>query len=531
MASDLTIIPGRGLPVADRLRGIANQPIVRRSLPMLGLSGVGLAAVLAWMAIASPAQKPLFASLADGDKAAVAAALDVAGVKYRIDGDSGALDVSQDDYHRARMLLAGQGLPKSAPSASATLDALPMGASHALEGERLRSARETDLARTVEAIDAVESAKIHLAVEPPSLFVRDRVKSSASVMVKLSSGRTLSEAQVQAIVHLVASSVNGLNADDVAVVDQSGHLLSADMSDPLAAEAARQIGVQTMIETRYRDAVARLLTPVVGADAFTAEIHADLNFDERQATRETYPESDRALRQEQSHWTSADNALPAVGIPGALSNTPPPASTVSTTPPVVAQPGVMPARTSEESTRSFELGREVSVSRTASGQVRRLSVAVALKDGAKKRSAAELAALDGLIKGAVGFDQARGDTVIVTSRPFQTVIVDTPRWWEGEWVATAGRNVAAIVVIALLIFGIGRPLLKRRNAAAEARRTEVAGLIGSEIDSAVPHVTLDMIEATPSYADRVALVRDFVRANPARAALVVRNLVKEAADA
>jgi flagellar M-ring protein FliF len=531
MATDLTIIPARAQDAVAKLRGIVDQPSVRRSLPMLGLGGVGLAVVVAWMAIGAPAQKPLFPSLADGDKAAVAAALDVAGVKYKIDGDSGALDVSTDDYHRARMLLAGQGLPKSAPSASASLDALPMGASHALEGERLRSARETDLARTVEAIDGVETAKIHLAVEPPSLFVRDRVRSSASVMVKLTSGRTLSDAQVQAIVHLVASSVNGLNADDVAVVDQAGHLLSADMSDPLAAEAARQIDVQNKIEGRYRDALSRLLSPVVGADAFTAEVHADLNFDERQQTRETFPESDRALRQEQSHWTSADGAPPAVGIPGTMSNTPPPASTVSTAPPVATQPGATPPRTSEDSTRNFELGREVSVSRVASGQVRRLSVAVALKDGAKKRAPAELAALDGLVKGAIGFDAARGDTVIVTARPFQPVSVEILSWWEAPWVATAGRNLAAIAVIALLIFGVGRPLLKRRNAAAEACRVEIAGLIGTELENAVPNVTLDMIEATPSYAARVTLVRDFVRANPARAALVVRDLVKEPSNA
>jgi flagellar M-ring protein FliF len=531
MAGDLILPTSPGLQVIGKLRGIVGQPLIRRSLPMFGLLGVGVAVVLSWAIISSPAQKPLFPSLADGDKAAVAAALDVAGVKYRIDGDSGALDVSTDDYHRARMLLAGQGLPKSAPNGSTSLDALPIGASHALEGERLRGARETDLSRTVEAIDGVESAKIHLAVEQPSLFVRDRVKSSASVMVKLTSGRTLSEAQVQAIVHLVASSVNGLNADDVAVVDQAGHLLSTDRSDPIVAEAARQIDVQNRIEGRYRDALSRLLSPVVGADAFTAEVHADLNFDERQATRETFPESDRALREEQSHWTSAEGTPPAIGIPGTLSNTPPPASTISTTPPVPVQAGASSPRTSEDSTRRFELGREVSVSRVATGQIRRLSVAVALKEDAKKRSGVEIAALDALIKGTVGFDAGRGDVVIVTARPFQAVPIDTTAWWDAGWVATTGRNLAAIIVVALLIFGIGRPLLKRRVVAAEARRDEVAALIGTELDSGRPSVTLDMIEATPSYAARVSMVRDFVRANPARAALVVRNLVKDPAGA
>ncbi|AYJ85227.1 flagellar M-ring protein FliF (plasmid) [Sphingomonas paeninsulae] len=557
MATELisATIPGAGsLPGLVQLRSVIDQPLVRRSLPMLGLLGVALAAVFAWMAISAPAQRPLFTALADADKAGVAAALDTAGVKYKIDGDSGTLNVSGDDYHRARMLLAGQGLPKSAPTASASLDSLPMGASHALEGEHLRTARELDLARTVEAIDAVESAKIHLAVEPPSLFVRDRIKSSASVMVKLVNGRSLSDAQVQAVVHLVASSVSGLNADDVTVIDQAGHLLSLDMSNPLAAETARQLDVQNKVEARYRDAVMHILSPIVGPDGFTAEVHADLDFDEKQATREIYPESGRAVQLEQSHWTSATGEQPAVGIPGTLSNQPPPASSVTATPPASltpskagapvqpgtpttaaanaqsVQPGVTPpGRTSEDTSKSYELGREVSVSKTASGQVRRLSVAVALRDGPKKRSGVELAALDGLVKGAIGFDATRGDNVTVSARPFQVATVDKPAWYDNAWLPTIGRNVAAIIVVALLIFGVGRPLLKRRAAASAARLTEIGTLIGQELNNnTTTGVTLDMIESTPSYADRVALVRDFVRANPARAALVVRQLVSEA---
>ena len=526
----LTVMPAKvpslpASPVIDRLRALFDQPIVQRSLPMLALGGVAMAALLAWATISAPAQRPIFASLADSDKASVAAALDTANIPYKIDTASGTLSVSDGDYHKARMLLAGQGLPKSAPGATAALDAMPMGASHALEGERLRNARELDLARTIEAIEAVETAKIHLAVEPPSLFVRDRVKSSASVMVKLASGRTLSDAQVQAIVHLVASSVSGLHADNVSVVDQSGHLLSLDMSNPLAAEAARQLDVQNRVEGRYKAALAHLLGPLVGPDGFTAEVHADLDFDEKQATRETYPESDRALRQERSQWTSGENTQPAVGIPGTLANQPPPASTVSATAPVpAAQPGTTSGRISEDTSRSFELGREVSVSRSASGQVRRLSVAVALRDGAKKRGAAEIAAIDGLIKGAVGFDARRGDSVTVSARPFLAEVSTAPDWWKAEWLVAAGRNLGAIVIAALLIFGIGRPLLKRRAA---ANRAEAGAMIGQELADARSDVTLDMIESTPTYAARVALVRDFVRANPERATLVVRELVRE----
>ncbi len=524
----------RNPPVLGRARAMLDTPLTRRAAPFAVLAAIALASLLIWSVVSAPASRTLFNGLGDSDKAAVAAALDSAGIGYTLDPASGALDVAGGDFHRARLLLAGQGLPKAAPDGASTLDAMPLGASRALEGERLRSAREMDLARTIEAIDAVETAKVHLAVEAPSLFVRDRAKSTASVLVTLAQGRSLSQQQVQAIVNLVGSSIVGLNADDVSVVDQAGRLLSIDMSDPLAAEAARQFEVQSRIEARYRTAVSNLLGPMVGGDGFTVQVSADLNFDEKQATRETYPESDRAMRQERQQWTSNDGAPPpAVGIPGTLSNTPPPAATVTATPPPATAPaGVTPGRTSQDTSRTFELGREVSVSKTAAGQVRRLSVAVALKDGAKKRSAAELAAIDGLVKAAVGFDGQRGDQVTVTSRPFVDQTAPTPPWYEAEWLIPAGRNLGAVLAVAFFVFGIARPMLKRRAAAAEARRNEVHALIEGELALAPAQpVTLDMIEATPSYAARVALVRDFVRANPDRAAAVVRNLVKEGADA
>lgn len=310
--TDTSLIPaGVSTPVLTRLAGIAAQPAVRRSLPVIGAIAAMALAFLLWSLISAPAQRPLFATLDEADKSAVASALDSAAIAYKLDPDTGALTVGGGDYHRARMALAASGLPKAAPDAGAALDSLPMGASRAVEGERLRGSREADLARTIEAIDAVETAKVHLAIAEPSLFVRDQPRAAASVMVTLGRGRTLADAQVQAIVHLVASSVSGLSADAVAVVDQGGHLLSRDLSDPLAAEAARQIEVQAAVERRYRDALARLLTPMLGVEGFTAEVHADLSFDEKQATRESYAHpDDAALLDDVGLSVCADCAMP-----------------------------------------------------------------------------------------------------------------------------------------------------------------------------------------------------------------------------
>ena len=546
-----------------RLTGFMKQPAVAKSLPLLGLLGVVAAAGIAWMALREPPQRDLFRGLPDTDKSAVAQVLDQNGIPYGFD-NAGAMTVGEDDYFKAKMMLAAQGLPKSAPDGNSMIDSLPMGASRAVEGEKLRSAREMDLARTIEAIDSVETAKVHLAVEPPSVFLRDRSKPSASIMLRLANGRTLTDAQVSAIVHLVASSIPELSPDDISLVDQNGRLLSNNDGD---SGDDRQLAIQSRIEDRYRQSVIALLTPILGTGNFSTEVHAELNFAERQATRETYPQDEARLRAEQGTWASDPRGQgaggEAAGIPGALSNQAPVNPTVTQTNPngqavqqgaTAAQgatPGTPPnplMKTEETFNRSFELGREVSVTKDAIGTVRRLSVAVALDnqpDG-KARTPQEIAALEALVKGAVGFDQTRGDVVALSSRGFLKAEEAKPLWYEADWMAPLVRNVSALLVALLVIFGIGRPLLKRRAAAqqvavaggGDAEKPEGGQQLGREISSELSKqaiespdperpVTLDMISSTYDYAQRADLIRNFVKQDPDRAALVVRDLLKE----
>ncbi len=565
-APALTTAPsfGNGAKGVDALKarftGFIKQPAVAKSLPLLGLLGTVAVAGAAWLALREPPQRDLFRALPDTDKSAVAQILDQSGIKYDFD-NSGGMTVGEDDYFKAKMMLAAQGLPKSAPDGNSMIDSLPMGASRAVEGEKLRTAREMDLARTIEAIDSVETAKVHLAVEPPSVFLRERSKPSASVMLRLANGRTLTDAQVNAIVHLVASSIPELNPDDISLVDQNGRLLSNN--DGNAADD-RQLAVQGKIEDRYRQSVIALLTPILGTGNFSTEVHAELNFAERQATRETYPQDEARLRNETGTWASdprGQGTGEASGIPGALSNQAPVNPTVTQTNPngqavtqgqtaqgTQAAPGTPPnplMKTEETFNRSFELGREVSVTRDAIGTVKRLSVAVALDtapDG-KARTPQEIAALEALVKGAVGFDQARGDVVALSSRSFLKTAEVTPPWYEADWMSPLVRNVSALLVALLVIFGIGRPLLKRRAAAQDALAApspEEGQRIGREIsseitkqatvvspDGAAPKITLDMISSTYDYAQRADLIRNFVKQDPDRAALVVRDLLKE----
>ena len=204
------------------------------------------------------------------------------------------------------------------------ITSMPLGASRAVETERIRGAREQDLARTIEAIDVVQTARVHLAVQQPSVFVRERPNAAASVMLTLAAGRSLGDSQVQAIVNLVASSVPGLTPDGVSVIDQNGRLLSRTAGDGASGASERQLAAQNAVEDRYRRAIAAILTPIVGAENFTAEVHADIDFSEVQSTREGFPENQRALRSEEGQLSTEGGpgtpgvTAPAGGIPGAL---------------------------------------------------------------------------------------------------------------------------------------------------------------------------------------------------------------------
>ncbi|MFN7029498.1 MAG: flagellar basal-body MS-ring/collar protein FliF [Sphingopyxis sp.] len=523
------------------LTGFVRQPAVQRALPAIAMtSAIGIAA-LAYFTMQSAPQAQLFAGLDDMDKSAVAEALQTQGIAHSIDATTGALTVDADKLHQARIALAGQGLPKAAPSGDSLIAALPMGSSRAIEGEALRSAREADLARTIETIDAVKSARVHVATAEPSLFVRDDKPSTASVMLTLQNGRSLSDGQVQAIRFLVASSVPGMNADQVSVIDQRGALLS----DTASGSDMKAFQLQVQVEDRFRRALDTLLGPMLGAGNYSVEVHADVDMSESQATRESFPENDRAMTSEQvTRTVSGAGTPPAVGIPGALSNQPPQATTVTANAPT-ATPGAAPTpgtESNENAARAFEVGREISVTHSPQGKLRRVSVAVALNQGKKALTQADMTKIDSLVKGAIGFDATRGDQVAISQRPFVQVKAEEPAFYDQAWFLPLVKQVGAILAALLAFLFIGRPLIRaakartaeraERNAALE--ETLLAATDGRPAlasPAAGREITLEMIEQAPSYETRANLVRAFVRQDSARAALVVRQLMQEGARA
>ena len=554
MANALTtttapVLPERFANPLQQIGRVMAQPAVRRSLPMAMLVGLVAAALLAWLMLSTPTQKTLFSGLPDSDKAAVTSSLTQAGIKSRVDEGTGALTVAEEDYSRARMLLAGQGLPKAAPGGYAILDQLPMGVSRAVEGERLRQARETELAKSIEEIDAVADARVHLAMPEATVFLRDNAAPSASVILKLQGGRSLSDAQVQSIVNLVASSVPGMKPESVTVVDQLGALLSKPGGAGAGGNAGNErLDAQRRVEDKMRTQLVQLLTPLVGAGNFTAEVQADVDLDETQATREKV-DGPGVLRAETGNWTGNQKEganAPAGGIPGALSNTPPPASTL-TTPGAAPAPAAAPVaggpapdanKQSDQFQRAYDLGKEVSVTRAAPGGIKRLSVAVLLRDPDKgpKRSQMEINQVTDLVKSAVGFNGQRQDNVTVISRKFADAAdaASTAKWYDNAWLPVVARNVTAIL-IALMVLMLGvRPLakglMKKRDEPVRVASDQpaladgAAGGEGAGVQVAPP-VGLDQIEQSQGYDQRIGAVRGFTRDNPARAALAVRDMI------
>lgn len=461
-----------------RMSAFSAQPAVKRMLPwFLGVAALGGAA-LTWSAVAPSPQRTLYTQLDDSERAGVTAALDTANIGYHIDNDSGALTVDESDFYKARMLVASDGALATPETGDQMLDKLPMGASRNLEGQRLRSARERDLELSIAEIDGVDTVRVHLAEGEKSVFVRDNVAPTASVMVRLKSGRQLSEGQVSAVVNLVAASVPGLSPDAVRVVDQHGSLLSTKGT----AEDDR-LDMQARMEDKLRAQVAQILRPMLGEGNYSSEIQVELNMDDVTSARESY-DKDGVVRSETNEQSQQAGNTPAVGIPGVLSNTPPPATQAQNGPPQGTQPTINgqtpPSNGETSSTRNYELGREVSVSNQRPGGIKRLSVAVVLsKEALKGAKAKDLADIEALVGAAVGANPQRGDQVKVIQRSFEA-IDDTPvAFYETPWFATVVRYGAAVIAVLLVLLLAVRPLIAKIGGDKTAKPKKAKGKKGA----------------------------------------------------
>ncbi|UVI39497.1 flagellar basal-body MS-ring/collar protein FliF [Qipengyuania spongiae] len=518
-----TLLPlgGEGGSFGERVKGFAAQPSVRKMLPWFaGTAGLGLMA-LTWAVLSPAPQRVLYSSLDDAERASVVATLDQAGIDYTIDNNSGALTVGEDDVYRARMLVASDGSLGAPESGTDLIENLPMGASRTLEGDRLRAAQERELMLTIMEIDGVEAVRVHIAKAERSVFVREDVDPSASIMVRMARGRQLSDGQVTAIANLVAGSVPGLGIDAVKVVDQHGKLLT-EARDPNSG----RLDLQAQMEAKLNAQVSQLLSPMFGSDGFTAQVQVDLDMAEVTSARESY-DKDGTVRRETTQQSQSTGGA-AGGIPGVLANTPPAEGEARQGAPEDAEGAGAAEGVGESSaTRVYELGREVSVSNLSPGSIKYLSVAVAIDQAAlAKASAADINKVKQLVSAAVGAREDRGDTVTVVMRAFENVEAEEVPFYETSWFGMAVRNGVAILAVLLVLLLAVRPAIKAlrrpdQTGALADQGEDVPVIEGGEITGTAVPFDREALDGQIELAQRIA------RENPDDAVLALRRLLAE----
>src|SRR3984885_2044567 len=324
-------------------RGIADIPGLKQVGLLAGVAAAVAAAI--WLVLWSQGQNytVLYGQLSERESGQVMDALTAAGIEFKLN-PSGAVSVPESKVQEARIRLASQGLPQSDSMGIEMIQKeSALGTSTLMESARYQSVLETELARTIMKVQGVQSARVHLALPKPSVFLQDAHKATASVMLQLYPGRRLEPGQVAAIVHLVASSVPELAASDVTLVDQAGSLLNSPDENAESAVSTRQLEYTHKLEESYQRRIVELLEPLVGAGRVHATVTADLDFTVTEETHENYDPQKTAVRSEQTSSETRKGGDGAEGIPGALSNQPPGTSGAPLIPGATPPPGSPPA--------------------------------------------------------------------------------------------------------------------------------------------------------------------------------------------
>lgn len=564
----------RALPAPlDRLLALPARSRLRLALAAAAVAGV---LALSISLTQQTSWRVLYTGLADKDGGAVIAALTQMNVAHQIAEGGGAILVPADQVHALRLRLASQGLPKGGAVGFELMENQKFGTTQFQERLNFQRGLEGELARSIMALSAVQSARVHLALPQQTAFLREQQKPSASVLLTLHGGRTLERGQIAGIVHLVASSVPDLQPKAVSILDQSGALLSQDGADAPNGLDPNQQQYVRQLEQNLATRVLAIVEPLVGPGNVKAQVTADVDFTQSESTAEMFAPNQgsnpAAVRSQHLSETPGAGGASAGGVPGALSNQP-----VATPPSTVNGPaqalsagaaaGAGVGGSKRDAVTNYEVDKTTKVTRSASGQVRRLNAAVVINHTLDAKGAAralppeQMEQINALVREAVGFSKERGDSVNVVNAPFRTLDVATPELplWKQPETRELARQLApwiALPLVALVvILGLVRPALRA------ARGTAVDGngkprLLDATVHDAVPlphpgaptdvKVSVNLPETGNSLpgADgsvpllptaqaaaqhtrnaQVESIRQLARQNPATVANVVRNWV------
>lgn len=556
-------------PLIDRLRANPKIPLIISAAFAVAM----LAALYMWMR--APDYRVLFSNLSDRDGGAIIQSLQQMQVPYKFAEGGGAILVPSESVNDVRLRLAQQGLPKGGSVGFELMDNEKFGISQFVEQVNYQRSLEGELERTIGAISAIQSARVHLAMPKASVFVRDQQKPSASVLLNLYPGRALSDAQTSAIVHLVSSAVPDMPTANITVVDQNGNLLTGSQSSQ--GLDGRQLKYVQQVQDDARKRIEAILAPIYGAGNVHAQVSADVDFSQSEQTSETYrpnAASDASIRSQQTSMSSdGSNGAGNGGVPGALSNEPPAnpttpitnagpngaaaqgASAVTTTTSQANAAG--PTNVRRDSTTNYELDKTVRHSDQAMGGIIRMSAAVVVNyvskvdaKGVKSlqpASADQITQTTALVKDAMGFDAKRGDSVNVVNAAFDgsdsPAAAAVPLWKQPGMIDLGlqiGKYGLGGLVALYLFFGVLRPSMRKLFrpepppapvAALEGAGAAAAGgALTADVttgDGPDARVAIDQNSNVNAYERDLEFARQIARSDPKVVATVVKSWISD----
>ena len=540
-------------------------------IPLVVAAAAVIAIVIAMVLWAkAPSYSVLYNNLSNEDGGEIVTQLTQMNIPYRFAENGGALMVPDEKVHELRLRLAQQGLPKGGSVGFELLDKEKFGISQFSEQVNYQRALEGELARTIESLGPVKTARVHLAMPKPTLFVREQKAPSASVTLTLQPGRALDEGQIQAIAHMVSSSVAGLPPGNVTVVDQTGRLLTRSDSAGRDLNDA-QLKYSSEVEARYQQRIEAILNPILGQGNVHAQVTAQINFDTAEQTDEKYQPnanpSNSAIRSRQTSTSDQSGSPYPGGVPGALSNQPAPANTAPVTTPnntaangqaangqnnaannanqttSTAPASSGPTNSRRDDTVNYELDRTIRHTKVNVGDVQRLSVAVVVNFRADDKGKAvalneqQLKQIEDLTREAMGYSQTRGDSINVVNSQFNTtepVTTDLPFWQQQSFfdqLMNAGKWLLIALVAFILYRKLVRPHLVRKQAAEKATAEAIAARATEQPEEEAFNVQLskDELDQERKSNNRMSAevmsqrIRDMSENDPSVVALVIRE--------
>jgi flagellar M-ring protein FliF len=555
-ATQMAPVPVSG-PMAIVYRLTGGQSL-RQVLP----AAVGIVVAVIGMAFFVVSQQPerttLYASLPDSEKARVVDALTNAGVDVALDPTTGDVIVPVRDYHSSRMTLAAQGLPASIPDGYDSLSDIPMGSSRSVENVRLKQSQEIELARSISEIEGLVTARVHLAIPEKSVFARASTPPTGSVFVQMENGRSLSRQQVDAIVHLVSSSVPFMSKNDVTVVDQYGNLMSRAPQDSAGMMSDSQLEHRIRLEDIYRNRVIALVSPIVGAGNVTAQVNLNIDFTRSEVTEEIMDPEGTVLRSEQRSSETSSEII-AKGVPGATSNRAPTQTDIDTQQNIDnSDPNSAKARSSSQ-TRNYEVSRTVSTTQRPSSQITGIQAAVLVREmevldpetgltQIQEIPQEKLDEIEALVRNTIGINSERGDSLTVSSSTFVSALEGVKKpWYDMDWALTIIRQGLTILIMAVVVLGVIRPLINRIMVPAatggpgeaivsmdedvdldtvEIQEGESLEDIKAKLKPKKAAISPEMLDTANTYDDKVAVIRMIVSDEAGRVSNVFKSMMR-----